>query len=256
MSNPQSGQIAIAVMLIMVVLLTIGLSLASRTTEEIFLSQQQSESTRVFNAAESGAEDALSRDFSTITQQQTFPLTTIDGVTVNYTITPQSELERQLTEGGTATVLTNNNNIGNLTVEWGKNSAGCSDNASLIFSIYYQDSLLGGITRVKHKAVSPDGCSRGDGFESASPNSNPYNSRYTLSGVDSSVLSVRIKAVYNDTAIKVAGVNLPQQQYLVRSEAANENGTEQRTVEVTRGVSAPPAFMDYAVYTAGTIQKN
>jgi len=247
--NPQSGQVAVIVLLLMVVLLTIGLSLASRVTQDIFLTQQQSDSARVFNAAESGAEDALSQDFSTITTPQTGTGTLGNQIVYNYTIIPSQVLERDLKEGDTATVNVNNT-PGNITVEWGKES-GCV-NSYLIISTYFEE---GGQTKVRHDAIAPNGCTRGDNFEETTNQSPPYRSSYDVAGIDNTVLFVRIKAVYNDTSLRVTGLNLPQ-QYLVRSAASNPDGTEQRTVEVTRGVSAAPAFMDYSLYTTGSIQKN
>ena len=50
----QSGQIAVIVFLIMAILLVVGLSLATRTSQEIELAGQQEDTTRVFNAAETG----------------------------------------------------------------------------------------------------------------------------------------------------------------------------------------------------------
>ena len=95
----QSGQVAIVILLIMVVLLTVGLSLASRTTQELFLSQQESESARVFNAAEVGIEDALSQDFDAITGTVTLNPTTVSDVTTATTIQPVGTLETQLVQG-------------------------------------------------------------------------------------------------------------------------------------------------------------
>lgn len=250
-TTSQSGQIAVIVLLLMVVLLTVGLSLASRVTQDIFLTQQETDSARVFNAAESGAEAALSQDFSTISGPQSGSGTLDNNISYNYTILPRQELERELKEGDTATVFVNNAPVSNVLVDWGR-QGGCTD-SSLLISTYYVES---GSTKVRHQAVSPESCDRGDNFDpSQGSTTAPYRNAYTVPDIDSTVLFVRIKAVYNDTSLKVTGLNLPQQQFLVRSAASNPDGTEQRTVEVTRDVSAAPAFMDYSVYTRGSILK-
>ncbi|MFZ1721441.1 MAG: hypothetical protein WAU07_02965 [Microgenomates group bacterium] len=249
-NSSQSGQVAVVVLLIMVVLLTIGLSIATRTTQEVFLSQQQAESSRVFNAAETGVEDALSQDFEALTGSVT-NVTTIDGVDVNYTISASDTLETRLTEGLSAMVDLNQSVSGNLTVRWARETP-CNDKASLIFSIYY---MTGGRNRVRHVAVGPNSGCRSDGFTNGNPiNVDGYTMGYNLP-VTVNDRFVRIKAVYNDTHVSVSGNNLPDQFYNVRSEASNEQGDEQRTIQVTRTLSVAPSIMDYAVYSGASLLK-
>ncbi len=245
----QSGQVAVVVLLIMVVLLTIGLSIATRTTQEVFLSQQQSESSRVFNAAETGVEDALSQDFDSLSGAET-DVATIDGVDVSYTITPSDVLETRLTEGLSAMVRLDNAVNGNLEVRWARENP-CNEKASLIFSVY---SYTSGRNRVRHIPVGPPGCGS-DNFDNAqNSNSSGYTLRYNLS-VNNNDLFVRIKAVYHDTHIRVAGNNMPDQFYRVRSEASNTFGDEQRTIQVTRTLPVAPSIMDYAVYSGAALVK-
>lgn len=54
-----SGQVLLIVVLTMVVALTVGLSIASRTITNLKISKQNEESTRAFQAAEAGIEKAL-----------------------------------------------------------------------------------------------------------------------------------------------------------------------------------------------------
>lgn len=55
----QSGQILLIVILTMIVALTVGLSIASRTVTNLKISKQNEESTRAFQAAEAGIQKAL-----------------------------------------------------------------------------------------------------------------------------------------------------------------------------------------------------
>src|SRR3990167_4918743 len=64
----KSGQILILVLLIVVVSLAVGLSVASRNLTNLKISTQAEESQRAFSAAEGGVEDALSRLDSIKTQ--------------------------------------------------------------------------------------------------------------------------------------------------------------------------------------------
>ncbi len=57
--NSERGQILLIVVLTMIVALTVGLSIASRTVTELKLSKQNEESQRAFQAAEAGIEQAL-----------------------------------------------------------------------------------------------------------------------------------------------------------------------------------------------------
>ena len=57
--NNQKGQILLIVVITMIVALTVGLSIASRTVTELRLSRQNEESQRAFNAAEAGIDRVL-----------------------------------------------------------------------------------------------------------------------------------------------------------------------------------------------------
>ena len=59
MSKKTSGQSLLVILLVMAVILTIGLAVASYSITDIKISQQEEESARVFSAAEAGIEEAL-----------------------------------------------------------------------------------------------------------------------------------------------------------------------------------------------------
>ncbi|MCB9813651.1 MAG: hypothetical protein H6772_04565 [Pseudomonadales bacterium] len=253
----QQGQIAIVILLIMVVLLTIGLSLASRTTQEVFLSQQEAESTRVFNAAESGVEDALSQDFSAMSGTQNLPNVGIDNVTTNTTIIPQGVIETQITEGTSVHLdLTGIAGGSPITIEWSKNSD-CDNSASLIATTYYDDA---GETKVVHDPFGPElPCTSPrdvDDFTREPSVDAVYKYKHTLNlptGIGVTPLFMRIKAVYADTPLRVTGAEATNQYFIIRAEANNDLGDESRTIEVGRGLSTAPSFMDYALYSGGTL---
>ncbi len=252
----QSGQVAIVIVLIMVVLLTIGLSLASRTTQEIFLSQQEAESARVFNAAESGIESALSQNFSALTGTETVTDPGITNVSTTTTITPQTTLETQITEGSTVHLDLSGNSPGsNITINWSLQSS-CDNSASLIATTYYED---GGEIKAVHDAFGPVGCTGDrvtDGFVTEPSGAGGYSYSHTVILPSTGTLKfMRIKAVYNDAPIQVIGAS-GTQFYVIRSAADNDLGDESRTIEVKRGLSTAPSFMDYAVYSGGTLEHN
>jgi hypothetical protein len=247
----QRGQAGVIILLIMAGMLTVGLSLATRTTEEVLSTEQSKESTRVFNAAEAGIEAALSSDLNVITGGE---ITAIEGVNVEYTVSKVNNLDTQLFEGVTVSVdLTGVTTGQQLRVDWSEvTDCGTDDPASLLLTILYDDA---GITRARYLPLAS--CDRSDGFTLASTiNENNLHRRYDVP-LQTGDIMVRIKPVYNNTQIRVVGngFDLPVQYFSVRSEADSEIGNETRVVEVNRTLSAAPSVLDYALYSGTTIIK-
>lgn len=255
----QSGQVGVAILLTMTVLLTMGLSVASRSTEDLFLSEQQSESARVFNAAEAGIEDALSADFDFEGQTSQGTIDTISDTSVDYQVTKQNVLETRLFEGVTVKIDVDDSDAGTglsvdraIDIEWSKETdCDIQDPASLIISVFYDDA---GTTRARYYAYGA--CSRSDGFTLGGNGTAPYYRGINLPLLAGD-LFVRVKAVYNDTHIRVSGDGwtLPVQAYNIRSQAKNDLGSETRAVEVNKTLDAAPAIMDYALFSGTTIVK-
>mgnify|MGYP001609443717 CR=1 FL=1 len=59
-SRGSRGQIALVVLLVMVVMLTLGISVTRRGVTDVRIAQQEEDSARAFQAAETGVEEALS----------------------------------------------------------------------------------------------------------------------------------------------------------------------------------------------------
>lgn len=247
----ERGQVGVIILLIMAALLTIGLSLATRTTDEIFVTEQRTQSTRVFNAAEAGIEQALSSDLTAITSGS---FTSGDGMEVTYSVSQVRQLETLLFEGVSVSVdVTGATDGQELRVDWSQSDSCTNDDpASLVVSIYYDDT---GTTRVRHLGLGA--CDRSDGFTTAQTiNDNGLRRRYDVA-LQTGDFLVRIRPVYNNTQVRVSGngFDLPVQYFAIRSQATNPDGNEVRTVEVNRTLSAAPSIMDYALYSGTTIIK-
>ncbi len=270
----QPGQIAVVILLIMAVFLVLGLSLAARTTQEIQLSGQEQDSTRVFNAAETGVEKALSNNDYFTQAETSGPYQSSDvnapsGIDANFTITAQSGLTTNISEGSSATVHLQDSGASSFTLKWAKNGEACNNRASIIIALYYEN----GGSQVQYVPIKPN-CSGYDAGKAAgfsttgvteeSP-SNPYTQSYTVSftsfGIpDASMRFARIKPLYASTDITVSGVGLTQ-AFDIRSEAAEEAAVGQATVEksaiqVTRTKPAPPVVLEYALYSGGSLIKD
>lgn len=256
----QSGQIGIIIILIMVVLLTIGLSLANRATREVFLSSQEQATTRVFNAAEAGVEQALATDLSFQGEEYHPAATTIPGTdsTVDYVIKKVRVLETLIFQGVSAKVLVSDGSApppAQLNIDWSKETD-CATQvpASLVVSVYSQDASTPPIVTVRHYAFAA--CNHNDGVTVAGAGSNGYYKRVTIP-LQISDRFVRIKPVYNDTNLRVSPSSgtLPVQYYNIRSSATNVNGDENRVVEVNQTLPTAPSIFDYVLFSGGNLEK-
>jgi len=252
----QSGQIGVIILLIMVVLLTIGISVSTQSSQDLFLSQQQVESTRVFNAAEAGIEQALSSefDFEGVTQTgeiADFGSTSVD---VTYTINKVNQLETRLFELVGVKIDVTGMVPGNtLDILWSRDTNCASGNVASLLVTSFIDGPDG--IRSNHAAFA--GCDHSDGFTNASVvTENGYHRRVTYLLPDDTVF-VRIVPVYADAHILVSGGNwtLPVQGYQIRSEAENTLGSEFRAVEVNRSLNSTPSFMDFTLFSGDGIIK-
>lgn len=260
-SRDQSGQIAVVILLIMAVLVTVGLSLATRSTQDVSLSTQQSESSRVLNAAETGIEHALSQySFSQSTTGVT--LDTADGlpedVSVTYRVTqqPSQTLDWVIPKGEVRTVNLQGASGSTLTIRWSKNLTDTCQMGSLILAFYSRDN------KIEYLNLGPNCPTRTDGFEKVSRPEGGYSLSKVITLKPQAQFDydfVRIHAVYEQNlAVQAFSPNLPVQTQVIRSEARDTKNTAQdetRIVQVVRHLPAAPTFMDYALYTRGTIVK-
>lgn len=250
----QSGQVALIVLLIMAVTLVIAVSLARRTSEDIAQTTKQSETSKVFSAAQSGAEQVLTDVLTALRSGGTVPigtstLTSINDSSITVNVDAATNFTQSLDEGETYQVAVPA--IGSVTVEWGDGtSSDCSTEASLLVA-KYTDSGSG--TEVEYTGYAPVGCSaRGDGF--ATPNSGTSGRRNKIT-IPAGPDFVRLMPMYASTDLFVDGAT--DQQYTITSSAENQAGDnkESRVIEVTTSGYQPPSYLDYTVYSGTTLTK-
>ena len=257
----QSGQIALIVLLIMGITLVIAVSLAQRTTEDVALTTKQAETTKVFSAAQSGAEQvltqvliALRRGDAVLTGPQT--VVGINDSEVAVTVDEASEFVQPLDEGETYQVSLTDPSTTSVTIEWGDANSNCVNEASLLIAVY---NTSGPTTEVSYSGYYPVGVGcpgpGPDGFgppphAGTAPRRNAYT--YTKQAGDQ---FLRIMPVYNSTNLFVSGAGA--QQYAITANAQNLLGedAESRVIQVTTSDLQPPSFLDYAVYSGTTIDK-
>lgn len=247
--NARSGQIGIILLLVSVVMLTIGISVASRSTSDISISTSSEIANRAFDAAESGVEQALA---ALATSPETAPATTtttINGSSVTTTITQSTILETSADQGYVVGVNVTGSS-GNIQIEWAKEAAG-AQRASLAISVFNATN-----TNLRRFYYAPQANTHAtDGFTNSGNNNGAnggYSSIVTIPLAAGDQL-VRIRPVYASTDVRVSGLNLPTQEYIVKAVATDQVSSETKAVQVERGLPMAPAIFDYVLYSGTSI---
>ena len=251
----QSGQVALIVLLIMGLTLIIAVSLASRTSEDVALTTKQAETTKVFSAAQSGAEQILTDVLTALragdpVPTEGIPSAELNDADVNVTVAESTAFAQPLDEGETYQVELGTVS-GDVRIEWG-DPTDCSNDAALLIARYYYDTF--GDMQVEYTGYSPYDCTTygalhpGDGFSEANVGSSERRSSVTIS-YNSDNQIVRIIPVYNSTSLYITGA--ADQLYTITASAVNKFGDNQesRVIQVTASGLQPPPFLDYAVYS-------
>jgi hypothetical protein len=245
------------------------------------LSRQEAEGSYTFQAAESGVEEALSRNFKsqgteTLHAGDQYTLSTGNRVNLNTQITAVDEnfmTERPVKQGESVqidlgTVPTTGLDI---TVGFGKVDCTTEGNPGLLIVVYnqYNENYS-----AKHYMVA---CTQ----SSLSETNIPYNTGSYYGGKVSILTSgskkgvnfgkqvkisldqydkrISIHPILSDTTIALMTRTVhpmwsfPKQQFVITSTADNQGGNETKKVEVVRSIDYYPPFLDFAIYSNGTV---
>lgn len=152
MKNNQRGQALLIVVLVLVVALTVGLSVASRSITNLKNSQDQVSSQKALAAAEAGVEQAIKSQNQTSIAGSFTPQynsnyqTTIASISgaAAFLIHGNNSQTNEIIKGNPAYIWTTNYSAGNpwanpwsgtLTIYWGDNAAVACNNAALEISV-------------------------------------------------------------------------------------------------------------------------
>lgn len=253
MKSIYRGQIGLLLLVIMGVVVSLVLSIASRSLSDTVLSRQEKESSVAFSLAETGVENAL----SALTQDPS-----ASGETslsdLKYKIANSSTYEMYVKELESAHL--DMNGAVELTVQWVKKTD-AAENITTCNNVSGGAPAAIEITAIKLDSTiersyfNSNGCGLGstNGFEdTASVGGDIYRSQVTYD-VDANTDILRIRPIYANATLSVSGIGLPKQQYVINSQATG--GDAQKEIEVRRGLDAPASVFDFAVFTGGTIVK-
>jgi len=262
-TTARSGQIGLVILLVMVVVSTIGLSVASRSTQEVTTSRQSQEAAKTFAAAESAIERILSDSEGDIflfdSDSRSLPMGDLaTDTTVDVSIDKVYRLETNLKEGVTAEVDVTGAVSGDLLrIEWADSRDCGTQPASLVVQVVNDDG-----SNVSTRYLALGLCNQEDDNFTLHPDipanrGTTHALRYDLSLADNDI-KVRIIPVYNDTPLTVsADWDLPAQQFRITSVGQNlaEGGREAKAVQVERTQPQLPGIFDFALVSGETIEK-
>ncbi len=231
-----SGQIVLVVLLVMVVLLTVGLAVVSRSVTDIRISKEVEEASRAFAAAEAGIEDVLKRE--TITAgSETIPIGDLE---TEVTVTTTNSFGAKIERNETASVALDGFTGTGLDVNW--------SNSGLELTLFYD---FGGYKIARWALDDGSGC--GNNFTPVSSMPHPINFGAPIANPK----ILRIRPICAGTTVTVTGIgsDLPDQSYTIRSSATIPESGQTRVVEVIRSLSVLSPIFDYVLFSQGELSR-
>lgn len=225
-SSMRQGQALIAVLLILGVIMTVALSIASRSTTEVSVSTAQEEAARALTAAEAGVEAKLGG----VTMEDIGVPVGNNGSTYTVALTDFGAvgtplvLPQQLASGESVTVNLAGYAGGNIGVCWGGTGS--------LETVYYYGSPVVGVAR---NYFSPVGTCTGYAG---------YHYQNVSLAAGSPKLFLKLKLLGNgsteDQLVIVPAANLPKQGDMITS--VGQAGESARKVEVNKQDDKPDIF--------------
>lgn len=245
------GQVGLMLLVVMGIVISLVLSVASRSLSDISLSRQERENSSTFSLAESGVEQALSSlaegsyEISDVSTGQ---------ITGNYTIARTNSFDMYVKEGETAQIDLSGS-PSNISVSWvktGENPGTCTEGSGTAPAAI-EVVLINAANQATRSYYNASGCNLTgvNGFANASAGTGGFGSAQAI--VAGANVLMRIKPIYNGTTVNVTGTNLTSQLYLIQSEASG--GDARTDIEVKRTLDAAGSIFDYALFSGTTIIK-
>jgi hypothetical protein len=246
--NQQSGQVALVVLLIMIVILTIGLSWVSQSLTDIKISLNEKEALRAFSAAEAGIEEILR--LPSPLAAGTYNVNVESGLTANVSVAAIGEgLVQTVDKGEAINIFLTGSTASSLTINWiDETKPDETDVAASLEVIVYNSAYT-----FSRYAFSPD--SLGNDFTAVLTNpAGNFMRQTTVSVNPPGDVLVRIRPLYDKATVMVASNNssLPAQQYGITSTVSGL-GNKTSQIVVTRTIATVPTVFDYVLFSGGNI---
>lgn len=218
----QNGQALLIIVLVMVIALTVGLSLAARTIINLRNTSEQAGSQKALSAAEAGIEQAIKENTAPGSFSNSFPGAGGESARYTTTVAPVSGSGSFLLNGPAGVAIQRSDGVyvwvrpyadnfttswsGDLTIYWGENSGNCN-NAALEVAILYgtKDNPL--LRRIAYDAcparLSSNRFLAASYIQNTISGKTLYN-RAIIAGL-ANVLLIKINPIYKDAIIGVSG---------------------------------------------------
>lgn len=254
----QKGQSLLIVVLVMVVALTVGLSVASRSITTLRTSLEEANSQKAFSAAEAGVENAIKTGQSVNTAQPLGNNASINQVSIT-TLSGNNFLPNNGNpipkDDGVDVWLSNYPDYssrlsGTVNVYWGNASNKCND-AALEIIVISGASLSNPI--ISRYAVDPDSCSgrRASNHFSSPGNGTTINGHAFNNSASITVANgiiARIIPLYVSAPIGVSSTfSFPSQGKIITSIGAS--GGTQRKIQFYQGYDELPSEFYYSLFS-------
>lgn len=266
MRKTARGQALLIILLVMVVGLTVGLSLSTRSVSDVKVSSQLEDSSRAFAAAESGIEAVLKGDtaLSGTVGNGSYTLTTS---TAGSTGTSFSLGDLNIAD--TYTVwLVGHDASGNLdltTIYGGSTIDICwqkaestGDEPAMETAVVYKDN--GGLYKIWRGAYDPSPTRRAGNFFSdtdAGGCAGLTNKKtINLASLTGTKIALRLRPFYakaTANAVPLGGNNLPGQGLTISS--SGTSGQTTRKIVVTQSYGSLPSIFDYVLFSGKDANK-
>lgn len=255
-SKPSAGQAVLIVLLVIAVALGFGLSIISQSVTDAKISKQEQEAARAFSAAEAGIEEAL-KSISIGSGNLT-----VDGVEVSYTVEGETALNIKVSENESVEVdlVGALAGLNTLTVNWVDSNSNTENPGTCTATTNQAPASLlitvtDDVNQVARYGVNSCALSVENGMtDVVTSGDSPFLRQYDVP-VDANDVLVRIRPVYNQASITVAGnVELANQAYTINS-TAQAPTLESKAIKVTRSEPATPSVFDYVLFSGTNIVK-
>lgn len=279
-SPRQGGQILLLVVLVMIVALTVGLSIVSRSITNLRSTTEEVSSQKALSAAEAGIEQAIQTSMAgtianpSFSSDASFETKVSEILGTNFLVNggnfiPQDEgadiwLVEHKSDGTLDYATVKSPNF--FTLYWGLSSDNCSGSsiaAAIEVIIISRDPTSGAVTS---KRYGYDPCNRGNNFQLADSGSfatipgkifkykTPTSGSFSIS-ITNGVI-VRVIPLYTPTPIGVgtcnnAGQNctaLPSQGFVIDSTGKSQ-GTQRRITVVKGYEQLAPQYFSYGLFS-------
>lgn len=281
----EKGQIILILLLVMTVALGVGLSIIQRSLTDISTSTKVEQSSRAFSAAEAGIEKAIKGDLTPVSfpDAQSSAATSISIPELNQALEYRPIGKEEIAHFWLADLYSTSNPPdpyyleGSIDLYWGTPGLPTGDQAAIEVNVirydgpatgyltqkYYYDPV---VSRRSENGFSDPGagaCGSHTISTAFGPNRNFFcRKNIAFGGLSNSRMVLRTRLLYTGVSQPIAlqplggcGVScsLPKQAKIYS--AIGSSGETQRTIQLFTLDKVVPFYFDYAIFSAGPIEK-